>query len=84
MADLRRACAHIPAEDEDAIPVDEWVFHMSLAYASWMPEERWRALRQAVGRLELERATDLLSIVDVLAFDGGPERLLARFELTGE
>lgn len=83
MADLRQDCAHIPAGQEDAIPVDEWVFHTSLAYAAWMPEERWRALLHDVEDLALDRATDHLNVVDVLAFDGGPERLLARFELLG-
>ena len=83
MTELRHRAEGLAPGFEDAIPIDSWVFHMSLAYANWISEADWADLQDRTADLDLELASDHVSRVDLLVFNGGPERLVGTYELRG-
>jgi hypothetical protein len=64
----------------DEISVEEWVFHLSLMYYRG---DRWRAIEDATKDMVIQRVEEVVDHVELRAFDGGPERLVARFPLAG-
>ena len=83
MSTLRHSAKGLPTAFEDEIPIGNWVFHMSLAYANWLEDGAWEELLARAADLEVEPASDVLGTLDLLAFDGGPERLIGTFQLRG-
>jgi hypothetical protein len=65
---------------DEAIPVEGWVFHLSLVHYD---ADRWSSLNAAVRELELPAVSCVAGEVELVGFDGGPERLLGRFPLLG-
>lgn len=66
--------------DEDAIPTEDWIFHLSLVYYDG---ERWPLVDAAAREVELPSVSCIANEVELVGFDGGPERLLGRFPLLG-
>ncbi len=81
---IRDAASNLPAGSEDQIPVEDWVFHLSLAYGDWLEATAWDALDAWARRIPVERVMGTCLEAELLAFDGGPERLIRRFPLAGE
>lgn len=79
----RSIAAGLPTGYADVWGPDEWVFHLSLAYPRDVPAARWEELAAWLRGLPVEDATCLVEAVDLVAFDGGPERWLGRFRLEG-
>jgi CubicO group peptidase (beta-lactamase class C family) len=83
LAELRRraAATGLLPGSSDVIPVEEWIFHLSLGYGSDIDDALWAEVVAWVGRQEIggvECATDR---VEVRSYDGGTERLVGRFPL---
>lgn len=81
MTGIREASASLPMASQDEIAIEDWAFHMSLAYADWIEEDEWIDLQKWAGTVELARVSAVLESVDLVAFDGGPERLLLSAKL---
>lgn len=58
----------------DAIPVDEWVFHMSIAFCSSLDEEAWAAVVKLLAATEVPAVACLAGQAEIAAFDDGVER----------
>jgi 2'-5' RNA ligase len=68
------------ASDEDAISVDDWIFHLSLAYYQG---DRWPEIRSALEGQTVHEVGWVAEEAELVGFNGGPERLLARLHLAG-
>ena len=80
-ADLRFRCeAANLVGYEDGISVDDWIFHLSLVYYEG---DAWLDVVAAIEGLSVPEASCIVDSVELVGFDGGPERLLGRFELAG-
>jgi len=66
--------------DEDGISVADWIFHLSVVYHG---ADAWSDVVAAVEGLAAPDASCIVDAVELVGFDGGPERLLGRFELAG-
>jgi hypothetical protein len=71
--------ADVPVQIQ--IPIEHWVFHLSLVCYGG---DRWPELGDRLRALEVPRASCVVDEVEVVAFDGGPERRIARIALAGE
>jgi 2'-5' RNA ligase len=81
LSDLRsRAALADLRGDEDRIAPQDWVFHLSLVYYDG---ERWQDVEAATRSLTVPHASCKAGDVELVGFDGGPERLLGRFPLLG-
>lgn len=74
------ARARLTPNANEAIPVEDWVFHLSLVYYD---DDRWSSLDAAVRDLQPPAVSCVAGEVELVGFDGGPERLLGRFPLLG-
>lgn len=81
LADLRaRSDAAGLVGGEDGISVDDWIFHLSLVYHEG---DAWPEVVKTMEGLSMPDASCTVDAVELVSFNGGPERLLGRFELTG-
>ena len=86
LATLRTAAERpgLPQWPPGTIPdVESWIFHLSVAYCADLPLADWEAIAAWAGRLAVSRGRCVASDVEFVAFDDGPERLIARIPLTG-
>ncbi|MGZ4149170.1 MAG: serine hydrolase domain-containing protein [Actinomycetota bacterium] len=83
LAPLRAASADLPASGSDAIATGDWIFHLSLAYAETVEDSLWDEIVAWTRRVPAD-ATCVCDRVDLLGYDGGAERVLGRFPLSGE
>jgi 2'-5' RNA ligase len=83
LAALRARTADFPESGSDAIATEDWIFHLSLAYAETVEDAIWAEI-EAWARRMTSDATCVCDRVDLLAYDGGPERALGRFPLAPE
>jgi serine-type D-Ala-D-Ala carboxypeptidase/endopeptidase len=83
--DLRRR-AHaggLPAGSSDAVEDARWIFHLSLAYPDGAGRERWDAAMAWLVEQPTDGWADTVSGADLVTFDAGVERWLARYRLGG-
>jgi 2'-5' RNA ligase len=81
LGDLRsRAAIEGLQGHEDFITPEDWIFHLSIGYVE---EERWPTLEAALNDLSVSPASCTADAVELVGFDGGPERLIGRFPLLG-
>lgn len=84
ITDLREAAAFVaPAGYEDRYSVEDWIFHASLAYCHYVPDEFWAPVENWLPSIEVPEAADLVWEVEIVSYDGGPERFVTRFHLAG-
>jgi hypothetical protein len=57
------------------LPLDDWVFHLSLAYAGALDERRWTEQFDASRRAVPSRPRELVSYVDFVWYDGDGEHI---------
>lgn len=57
------------------LPLEEWVFHLSLAYASDLDDRAWTAAFAASGRPVASRPRELVSSVDFVWYDADGEHI---------
>ena len=69
---LRRMAAERALSLDSAIPVDEWVFHMSLAYCPKLDATEWLSARLIDAQPTLKPSC-LQETVEIAAFDDGKE-----------
>jgi len=79
----RAESAGLPPGYADVWGPDEWILHLSLAYPREIPGDRWEELAAWLRGLPSEEVTCLVEAVDLVAFDGGPERWIGRHRLEG-
>jgi 2'-5' RNA ligase len=70
---LRRRAEQRELAVSTTIPVEEWVFHMSLAYCSSLTATEWAGLTQFIEALQVPSASAAQESVEIVAFDGGKE-----------
>ncbi len=80
---LRASDEQLPAGTDDAIADDDWVFHLSLVYPDGVDTERWARMLDRLRKQDASGWHDTVSVADLLAFDGGPERWIGRYPLMG-
>lgn len=68
----------LPSHEE--IPVDDWVFHLSLGYYAG---ERLDRVASELRQIATPPAACVVHELELVAFSGGPERLVATIPLTG-
>jgi 2'-5' RNA ligase len=81
LTSLRAGAEREGLEISNVVPVDQWRFHMSVAYCSELSESQWQ---EVVGLVETWKAPTLHEIantVEVVAFDRGEEYSGGSFEL---
>jgi CubicO group peptidase (beta-lactamase class C family)/2'-5' RNA ligase len=85
LVDLRRRCADagLPAGYSDVHGAAGWIFHLSLAYPAGLDDRRWRDLTAWLRAQEVPADESVVGGADLLMYDGGPERWIARFPLSG-
>jgi hypothetical protein len=65
------------------IPADAWTFHMSLAYCGDLSADRWSSLMRLAASTPVLQAACTATEAELVAFDGGPERLIGAYRLAG-
>jgi hypothetical protein len=68
----------------DDIPVDDWVFHASVAYCDLLPQSRWHQAMNVVPDIQVHPAACSVEHAELVTYDGGPERLAGSFPLGRE
>lgn len=56
------------------LSLDDWTFHMSIAYCSELPNDDWEGARTSLERELVERPVDEASEVEFVWYQGGVER----------
>ena len=56
------------------LPLDEWVFHMSLAYGSELDPDAWAEAVRCLERLQIRRASVRVSELEFVWYEGGEHR----------
>ncbi|MFF2371964.1 2'-5' RNA ligase family protein [Agromyces sp. NPDC058110] len=56
------------------LPLDEWVFHMSLAYGSAVPSREWLEVASGLADLAVERPAVVVGELEFVWYDGGEHR----------
>jgi hypothetical protein len=56
------------------LPLDEWVFHMSLAYGSGLQPDVWAGAVRRLERLKIRRASVHVAELEFVWYDGGEHR----------
>jgi CubicO group peptidase (beta-lactamase class C family) len=84
MRDLWGRCgaAGLPPGAADGIGVDGWIAHLSLAYPEPPEPARWAELAIWMRHVVTD-ASSTASTVDLVSYDGGPERRAGRWTLSG-
>jgi hypothetical protein len=65
------------------IDPEDWTFHLSVAYCSAISAAKWKELMQLASATEVPRIRCTVPDAELVAFDGGQERLVRTFPLTG-
>lgn len=73
MASLRREGERRGLAISTITPVENWVFHMSLAYCSELDAARWREVERFIETLQAPSASCVQDTVELVAFDNGIE-----------
>jgi ribosomal protein S18 acetylase RimI-like enzyme/2'-5' RNA ligase len=73
MASLRRESERRGLATSTITPVENWVFHMSLAYCAELDAARWKEVERFVGTLQPCSASCVQDTVELVAFDAGTE-----------
>lgn len=55
------------------VPVDQWIFHMTVAYCAALSVSAWDELTRFVERLQVPSAKCVVGAAEVVAFDAGWE-----------
>lgn len=55
------------------VPVEEWVFHMSLAYCPNLSADEWAGVARFMETLRVPRVSAMQRMVEIVAFDEGKE-----------
>lgn len=55
------------------LSLDDWVFHMSIAYCSELPDDDWEGVRTALESEIVDRPVDVASEVEFVWYEGGVE-----------
>jgi len=79
----RTGDAGLPPAESDRWGGDAWIFHLSLAYPSAVPADRWSALGDWIRGIDPGGASSVVKAADLLWFDGGPERWIGRYAFDG-
>ena len=73
LASLRALAEKERLSVSTVVPVEQWRFHMSVAYCSRLPEEEWRDFMAFVQASQARHVHDQVNAAEVVAFDGGQE-----------
>lgn len=68
---------------DETIPVDNWAFHMSLAYCRQLDDVGWQGVAEFSKTLSVPRAREVVDCVEVVAYDQGKEYTGGTFQLGG-
>jgi 2'-5' RNA ligase len=69
--------------DVTAVPHDQWVFHMSLAYCGRLPPGIWADVERAVATMRVPAASCIVDEAEIVSFDEGRETLAGSYQLLG-
>ena len=76
--------SELPQFPDGAVPtVEQWIFHLSVAYCSHIPDAVWHDARALADGLSLPAAVYVATEAELIAFDGGQEHLVGVFSLSG-
>ena len=75
--------ASLPTGAGDNIAIDEWIPHLSLAYPRDVDASRWAELVTWASGVRMGQVACLVATAELVAYDGGPERRLGTFSLSG-
>ena len=56
------------------LPLEQWVFHLSLAYCSSLGEAEWDDIHTRSARSIAERPTEVISQAELVWYEAGVER----------
>ena len=73
MTSLRRESERRGLPISTITPVENWVFHMSLAYCSELDAARWKEVERFIETLQAHSASCVQDTVELVAFDDGIE-----------
>jgi len=73
MTSLRRESERRGLPISTITPVENWVFHMSLAYCSELDAARWKEVERFIETLQAHPASCVQDTVELVAFDDGIE-----------
>jgi len=82
LASLRRAAEGRGIAVTSAVPPEEWIFHLSLAYCANLSAQAWERVTRVVGALPAADARGLVHEAEVVAFDNGREHSGGVFPLS--
>lgn len=71
MARLRAASDRAGFAEATATPVDEWRFHISLAYCPELTEAQWRDVQDFVGTLPPPHGAEEVATAELVSFEDG-------------
>jgi 2'-5' RNA ligase len=69
--------------DVTAVPLEQWVFHMSLAYCGRLAPEAWAEVERAVETMSVPAASCIVDEAEIVSFDEGRETLAGSYQLLG-
>jgi 2'-5' RNA ligase len=83
MTRIRETSDILSSSGDHQVPIENWVFHLSLVYGDWIEDSEWDELEKAVLSWDVSPAECVVEQAELLCFDGGPERLIDVFRLMG-
>lgn len=85
LAAIRQLAADVglPQWPQRRPSVEDWVFHMSVAYCSSLPQPEWEAIVDGTARVPLETPYCLATEAEVVAYDGLVEHSGGSFPFLG-
>lgn len=83
MSNLRERARQRGLADPARIASSDWVFHLSVAYCASLSGASWEAAAQFVRDLVMPAAHEVVSQVEIAAFDNGQESSGGLVPLTG-
>jgi 2'-5' RNA ligase len=82
LSSLRRAAEARGIAMPTAVPPEEWIFHMSVAYCAGLDAQAWDQVTRFVNVLPAADARGVVYEAEVVAFDNGQEHSGGVFPLT--
>jgi 2'-5' RNA ligase len=73
LASIRDASARRGPHFTETIPVDEWTFHMSVAYGAGLSAAEWDEVASCVAAMDVARVECAADAAEIVAFDDGRE-----------
>jgi 2'-5' RNA ligase len=73
LVDLRAQAERRRLVVSTVVPVEQWRFHMSVAYCSGLGEAAWHEVVELAGTVGVPAVHDDVGVVEVVAFDDGRE-----------